>query len=73
MDFELPEDMAALRDLARRFAAEQIGPDAREWDRNGEIPPDVIQQLGELGFLRVMSSNLTAAIWCGHMVVDISK
>ncbi len=51
MDFELPEEMVALRELARRFAAEEIGPNAREWDREGEIPDEAIKKLGELGFM----------------------
>ncbi len=51
MDFELSDDMQALRDAARKFAADVIGPNAREWDREGEIPREVVKQLAELGFL----------------------
>ncbi len=51
MDYELSNDMLALRDLARKFAADEIGPHARTWDREGEIPEDAIRKLGELGFL----------------------
>lgn len=51
MDFEISDDMVALRDMARKFAAEEIGPNARAWDRDGEIPGDVIKKLGELGFM----------------------
>ncbi len=53
MDYELPEEMVMLRDMARKFAAERIGPNAREWDRTGEIPLEVVKELGELGFLGV--------------------
>lgn len=55
MDFELSDDMVALRDMARRFAADEIGPHARQWDREGEIPREVIKKLGELGFLGVLA------------------
>jgi alkylation response protein AidB-like acyl-CoA dehydrogenase len=51
MNFELPEEMVALREMARKFAAEEIGPNAREWDRTGEIPQDAIDKMGQLGFL----------------------
>lgn len=54
MDFELSDDMTALRDMARRFAADEIGPHARQWDREGDIPREVIKKLGELGFLGVL-------------------
>jgi alkylation response protein AidB-like acyl-CoA dehydrogenase len=53
MDFELSDDMTALRDMARRFAAEHIAPNARTWDREGHIPPDIIKKLAELGFLGI--------------------
>jgi len=54
MNFELSDDMVALRDMARRFAADEIGPKARQWDRDGEIPRNVIKKLGELGFLGIL-------------------
>ena len=42
MDFELSDDLVALQEMARRFAAEIIAPHAREWDRNADIPRDVV-------------------------------
>jgi len=53
MDFELPEDLVALEDVARKFAAKHVAPYAREWDRNADIPRDLIQKLGETGFLGI--------------------
>jgi len=53
MDFELPEDLVALQDMAKRFAAQTIAPNARQWDREADIPRSVISQLGELGFLGI--------------------
>ncbi len=53
MDFELPEDLVALEDVARRFAAQDIGPNARQWDHDADIPRRVVAKLGELGFLGI--------------------
>jgi alkylation response protein AidB-like acyl-CoA dehydrogenase len=53
MDFELSEDLIALQDMARRFAAETIAPDARTWDREANIPREIVAKLGELGFLGI--------------------
>ncbi len=53
MNFELQEELVALQDVARRFAAETIAPDARRWDREADIPRDVVAKLGELGFLGI--------------------
>ncbi len=55
MDFELPEDVAALRDVVRRFAAERIRPNAREWDREQKLPDELISELGELGLMGVLT------------------
>jgi len=53
MDFELSDDLIALQDMARRFAAETIAPNARTWDREADIPRDVVTHLAELGFLGI--------------------
>lgn len=53
MDFEISDDLIALRDMARKFAAEHIAPHAREWDREADIPRRVVAKLAELGFLGI--------------------
>lgn len=53
MDFELPDDLVALQDVARRFAADNIAPHARQWDREADIPRDLIKKLAEVGFLGI--------------------
>ena len=51
MDFDLPEDVVAVRDMARKFAADYIAPNARAWDAAMAFPDELIQKLGELGFM----------------------
>ncbi|HNQ24501.1 MAG TPA: acyl-CoA dehydrogenase family protein [Phycisphaerae bacterium] len=51
MDFELSDDLRALQDVARRFGADHLAKNARQWDREAELPRDIVAQLGELGFL----------------------
>jgi len=53
MDFELSDDLIALRDMARKFAAEHIAPHARQWDREADIPRSVVAKLADLGFLGI--------------------
>ncbi|HET7232189.1 MAG TPA: acyl-CoA dehydrogenase family protein [Longimicrobium sp.] len=43
-----------IRDLARDFAENEIIPHADGWDREGTFPREVIQKLGELGFLGML-------------------
>ena len=53
MDFELSDDLVALQDMARRFAADNIAPHARQWDREADIPREVVAKLAEAGFLGI--------------------
>ena len=45
------EEQLMVRDMARQFAAEQLAPNAADWDKNAEFPTDAIKAMGELGLL----------------------
>jgi alkylation response protein AidB-like acyl-CoA dehydrogenase len=47
----LTEDQRDVRDLARRFATEQVAPRAAAIDRDDEFPRDLYQSMADLGFL----------------------
>ena len=49
MDFTLTDQQLALRETARRFAAEEIAPVAAKYDEKGEFPRDLIKSAWELG------------------------
>jgi alkylation response protein AidB-like acyl-CoA dehydrogenase len=49
MDFELNEEQAAIYDMARAFAADEIAPHALDWDQNKHFPVDVLQRAAALG------------------------
>jgi alkylation response protein AidB-like acyl-CoA dehydrogenase len=51
MDFDLPEELAALKEVASRFVADHVTPHARSWDEDGRYPDSVVAQLGAQGFL----------------------
>ncbi|HEX4756743.1 MAG TPA: acyl-CoA dehydrogenase family protein [Terracidiphilus sp.] len=48
--FSLNAEQISIRDLARSFAAEQIGPYALQWDHEKFFPRDVIHGSAALGF-----------------------
>ena len=50
MDYELSEDQAAFRDVARQFSDRQLAPNAADWDANKTFPKDVIKAAGDLAF-----------------------
>ena len=49
MTFELSREHEEFRRTVREFAAEQIAPNAAQWDRDHHFPIDVVQQMGDLG------------------------
>ena len=50
MDFELGEDQILMRDAAREFAEKKLMPIAEKMDEKEEIPAEIFQELGELGY-----------------------
>ena len=53
LNFQLGEDIDALRDAVREFAQTEIAPRAAEIDRTDQFPMDVWQKFGELGVLGI--------------------
>ncbi|MEN9797656.1 MAG: acyl-CoA dehydrogenase [Pseudomonadota bacterium] len=51
MDFELPESHQALQKMVREFCEKNVKPHAREWDRTGTFPREVVRELGSLGIM----------------------
>ena len=53
MNFGLGEDIEALRDMVRRFAADEIAPRAAQIDAENAFPADLWQKMGALGLLGI--------------------
>lgn len=51
MDFLYADEQRMIRDAARDFSTECLAPFSAQWDRDGDLPEQVIAQLGELGLL----------------------
>jgi alkylation response protein AidB-like acyl-CoA dehydrogenase len=44
------DEQIMIRDMARRFAEENLAPHSEAWDRDKHFPVDVMRQAAELGF-----------------------
>jgi alkylation response protein AidB-like acyl-CoA dehydrogenase len=51
MDFSLTPAQADVQRRARDFAQNRVVPLAREMDERGEMPPALVQEMADLGFL----------------------
>jgi len=50
MDFEFSEEVLSLREMARKFAQNEIEPRVAEDEENHRFQKDIINKMGELGF-----------------------
>ena len=51
------EEHTMLRDQIRRFVEQRVMPVAEEWEDTGKIPREILQEMGELGFLGIRYSG----------------
>jgi glutaryl-CoA dehydrogenase (non-decarboxylating) len=54
MDFELSDELIAVRELARDFAENEIAPTAAKDDKEKNFRGDLVKKMGELGFYGTM-------------------
>ncbi|MEM7217766.1 MAG: acyl-CoA dehydrogenase family protein [Pseudomonadota bacterium] len=49
----LTEEQVMIADMASAFAADRLRPNAAQWEQDGCLDRDVLQELGELGFAAI--------------------
>jgi isovaleryl-CoA dehydrogenase len=67
LNFQLGEDIDALRDAVRDFAQREIAPRAAEIDKNDLFPADLWQKMGALGVLGITVSQEYGGAGMGYL------
>jgi len=67
LDFQLGEDIQALRDTVRAFGEKEIIPRAAEIDSSDEFPMDLWQKMGDLGLHGITVPEEYGGVNMGYM------
>lgn len=67
MDFDLGEDIEALRDTVRRFAQEEIAPRAASIDETNVFPSDLWEKMGKLGLHGITIPEENGGVDMGYL------
>ncbi len=67
LNFQLGEDIDALRDAVRDFAQDQIAPRAAEIDHSDQFPMDLWRKMGDLGVLGITVPETDGGAGMGYL------
>ncbi len=67
LNFQLGEDIDALRDAVREFAQSEIAPRAADIDRTDQFPMDLWRKFGDLGVLGITVSEQYGGADMGYL------
>ena len=72
MEFDLGEDVNALRETVHRWAQDRIGPIAAQVDRDNEFPADLWREMGDLGLLGITVPEEFGGTGMGYLAHTIA-
>ena len=72
LNFNLGEEIDALREIVRRFAAEEIAPRAAEIDRLNSFPEDLWEKMGALGLHGITVAEADGGAGMGYLAHSVA-
>ncbi len=72
MEFDLGEDVNALRDMVHRWAQERVKPLAAQTDRDNAFPNELWPELGEMGLLGITVAEEFGGSGMGYLAHTIA-
>ncbi len=71
MEFELPDDIQALKKTVRDFCEKRVKDKAREWDHHEKFPLEIVRELGQLGLLGIRVGEEYGGAAMGALAVAV--
>ncbi len=65
--FDLTDDQRQIQEMAQKFTADAISPNAAEWDEKHIFPKETIQHAAQLGFGSIYVSEESGGIGLGRL------
>jgi len=72
MEFDLGEDVGALREMVHRWAQDRLGPIAGRVDRENVFPAELWREMGELGLLGITVPEEFGGTGMGHLAHTVA-
>ncbi|MEM1066943.1 MAG: isovaleryl-CoA dehydrogenase [Pseudomonadota bacterium] len=72
MEFDLGDDVQALREMVHRWAQERVAPIAAEVDQTNAFPPDLWGEMGELGLLGITVEEEFGGAGMGYLAHTVA-
>lgn len=63
----IDEDLEAIRSNVRDFVEREIVPNVTEWEKAGEVPRELLDEIGKLGFFGLRIPEEYGGIGLGHV------
>ncbi len=71
MEFELPDDIQALKKTVRDFCEKRVKDKAREWDHAEKFPLEIVRELGQMGLLGIRIAEEFGGAGLGNLAVAV--
>ena len=71
MDFDLPEELVALKDAVADFATRRLTDDAEAYERSGEFAYELIREMGAAGFFGAPFPEELGGSAAGFLAVSV--
>lgn len=74
MDFELTEELQAIKELCHDFIEKEVYPLVSEWDSNDEarVPKELFEKMGELGLLGLTTPEEYGGVALGYKAIAVA-